>query len=158
MGKPRDLFKKIGDIKGTCVLTQLYATLQQYGLQPTRLPCPWNCPGKNTRVDRHFLLQGIFPTQGSNPSLWCVPVLAGEFFTTASPGKPAFKYMQTEFPQTVKNLPAMQETGLDPWVGKIPWRIAWQPTSVFLPGESPWTEVPGGLQSKGSQSQTRVSD
>ena len=32
MGKPRDLFKKIGDIKGTCVLTQLYATLQQYGL------------------------------------------------------------------------------------------------------------------------------
>ena len=24
----------------------------------------------------------------------------------------------------------------DPWVGKIPWRRAWQPTSVFLPGES----------------------
>ena len=32
MGKSRYLFKKIGDIKGTCVLTQLYATLQQYGL------------------------------------------------------------------------------------------------------------------------------
>ena len=26
--------------------------------------------------------------------------------------------------------------GLDPWVGKIPWRRAWQPTLVFLPGES----------------------
>ena len=26
----------------------------------------------------------------------------------------------------------------DPWVGKIPWRRAWQPTSVFLPGESHW--------------------
>ena len=26
--------------------------------------------------------------------------------------------------------------GFDPWVGKIPWRKAWQPTSVFLPGES----------------------
>ena len=25
--------------------------------------------------------------------------------------------------------------GLDPWVGKIPWRRAWQPTPVFLPGE-----------------------
>ena len=25
---------------------------------------------------------------------------------------------------------------LDPWVGKIPWRRAWQPTPVFLPGES----------------------
>ena len=39
----------------------------------------------------------------------------------------------------------------DPWVGKIPWRRAWQPTLVFLPGESPWTEEPGGLQSMGSQ-------
>ena len=35
----------------------------------------------------------------------------------------------------------------DPWVGKIPWRRAWQPTPVFLPGESPWTEEPDGLQS-----------
>jgi len=24
----------------------------------------------------------------------------------------------------------------DPWVGKIPWRRAWQPTPVFLTGES----------------------
>jgi len=30
--------------------------------------------------------------------------------------------------------------GFDLWVEKIPWRWAWQPTSVFLPGESPWTE------------------
>ena len=29
-----------------------------------------------------------------------------------------------------------QEYGLDAWVGKIPWRRAWQPTPVFLPGES----------------------
>ena len=49
--------------------------------------------------------------------------------------------------QMVKNLPATQET----WVGKIPWRRAWQPTPVFLPGESPWTEEPGGLQSMGLQ-------
>ena len=27
--------------------------------------------------------------------------------------------------------------GFDPWVGKIPWGGKWQPTSVFLPGESP---------------------
>ena len=25
--------------------------------------------------------------------------------------------------------------GFDPWIGKIPWRRAWQPTPVFLPGE-----------------------
>ena len=36
-------------------------------------------------------------------------------------------------------------------VGKIPWRRAWHYTPVFLPGESPWTEEPGGLQSMGSQ-------
>ena len=35
----------------------------------------------------------------------------------------------------------------DPWIGKIPWRMAWQPTPVSLPGEPPWTEEPGGLQS-----------
>ena len=29
--------------------------------------------------------------------------------------------------------------------GKIPWRREWQLTPVFLPGESPWTEEPGGL-------------
>ena len=47
--------------------------------------------------------------------------------------------------QMVKNLPAMGQTWVDPWVGKIPWRRAWQPTPVFLRGESPWTEEPGGL-------------
>ena len=33
------------------------------------------------------------------------------------------------------------------WLGRIPWRKAWQPTRLFLPGESPWAEEPGGLQS-----------
>ena len=28
------------------------------------------------------------------------------------------------------------EDAFDPWVGKIPWRRKWQPTPVFLPGES----------------------
>ena len=40
---------------------------------------------------------------------------------------------------------------LYPWVGKIPRRRAWQPTPVFLPGESPRTEELAGLQSVGSQ-------
>jgi len=35
--------------------------------------------------------------------------------------------------------------GFDPWIGKIPWRRAQQPPPVFLPGESPWTDEPGGL-------------
>ena len=37
----------------------------------------------------------------------------------------------------VKNSPANAgDTGFNPWVGKIPWRRKWQPTLVFLPGES----------------------
>ena len=51
----------------------------------------------------------------------------------------------------VKNLPALWETWVQSLGWKIPWRRAWQPTPVFLPGESPWTEEPGGLQSMGSQ-------
>ena len=39
--------------------------------------------------------------------------------------------------QTIKNLPAMEETQFNSWVGKILWRRKWQPTVVFLPGESP---------------------
>ena len=31
--------------------------------------CPWDSPGKNTRVGGRSLLQGLFPTQGSNPGL-----------------------------------------------------------------------------------------
>ena len=58
----------------------------------------------------------------------------------------------------VKNLPAMPET----WVQSLGWEhplekgmathsSILQPTSVFLSGESLWIELPGGLQSMGSQ-------
>ena len=50
--------------------------LWSHRLQPTRLLCPWDFPGKNTGVGCHFLLQGIFPTQGSNPChLHCMWIL-----------------------------------------------------------------------------------
>ena len=47
----------------------------------------------------------------------------------------------------VKNVHGMpcQVPGLDPWVGKTPWRMAWQLTLVFFPGESSWIEEPGRL-------------
>ena len=44
-------------------------TLWPHGLQPTRLLYPWNYPSKNTGGGCHFILQGIFPTQGSNLGL-----------------------------------------------------------------------------------------
>ena len=44
-------------------------SLRLHGLQPTRLLCPWDFPGKDIGLGCHFLLQGIFPAQGSNPGL-----------------------------------------------------------------------------------------
>ena len=44
-------------------------TLGSHGLQPIWLHCPWDFPGKNTRMGCHSLFQGVFLTQGSNPHL-----------------------------------------------------------------------------------------
>ena len=54
--------------RGACTLSHSVASdsLQPHGLQPARLLCPWNFPGKNTGVGCHFLLQEIFPIQESN--------------------------------------------------------------------------------------------
>ena len=38
-------------------------------LQSHGLCSPWNYPGQNTEVGNLFLLEGIFPTHGSNPGL-----------------------------------------------------------------------------------------
>ena len=46
--------------------------------------------------------------------------------------------------------------GFDPWVGKISRKKAWQPTPVFLPGESPWTEEPGPTVHGVTKSWTRL--
>ena len=62
-------------------------SLQAHELQPPRLLCPWNSPGKSTGVGCHFLLQRIFPTQRLNlclPRLLCLLYLlyiTGGFFT-----------------------------------------------------------------------------
>ena len=50
-------------------LSAVFDSLRPGGLQPARLLYPWDSPGKNTGVGCHALLQGISPTQGSNPGL-----------------------------------------------------------------------------------------
>ena len=169
--------------------------------RPTRLPCPWDSPGKNSGVGFHSLLQGIFPTQGLNPGLlhcrfftiWATREAPKRSSTRSGVQTPAgtcpldlksnplntrpsqlwasitdwisiqawthviFKskvhreapderdltigwelgkgetqlYRVSLVAQTIKSLLAMQVT----WVGKIPWRRAWQPTPVFMPGD-----------------------
>ena len=58
--------------------------------RPTRLPHPWDSPGKNTGVGCHFLLQGIFLTQGSNPRLLCLLHWQMGSLPLVPPGKPRF--------------------------------------------------------------------
>ena len=50
--------------------------------------CPWDFPGKKTGMGCHFVLQGIYQTQG--PNLWfsVSPASAGGFFTPEPPGEP----------------------------------------------------------------------
>ena len=56
--------------------------------------------------------------------------------------------MQTSLvAQLVKNLPVIQ----DILVSFLGWEDTLEKGMVFLPGESPWTEEPGKLQSIGSQ-------
>ena len=59
-----------------------------HGQKSTRLLCLWNFPGKNTGVGFNFLLQRIFPTQGSNPCFFWFLHSAGGFFTTVPFQKP----------------------------------------------------------------------
>ena len=59
------------------LVAQLCPTLQAHGLQPTRLLCPWDFPGKVTGVGCHFFLQGIFPNQDQTQ----VSCTADRFFT-----------------------------------------------------------------------------
>ena len=52
-----------------CARARAYAMSDSWDsidCRPPRLLCPWDSSGKNTEVGCHFLLQGIFPTQGSN--------------------------------------------------------------------------------------------
>ena len=67
-GAQQDLFSNRLSKVYACVLSSsvLSDSLRPHGLQPTRLLCPWDSPGKNTGLGCRFLLQGIFPTQGSN--------------------------------------------------------------------------------------------
>ena len=58
------------NLRHVCISHSIISdSLRPYGLWPPRLLCPWDSAGKNTGVVCHFLLQGIFPTQGSNLGL-----------------------------------------------------------------------------------------
>ena len=81
-----------GDGQWVASVFCLLASLQLCPILCNPILWTWGSPGKNTGVGCHCLLQGIFPTQGSNPHLshllnWQVGSLP-----LTPPGKPAFDY------------------------------------------------------------------
>ena len=66
-------------------------TLWYYGLQPSRVLWPWDFPGKSTGVGCHFLLQGIFLTQGLNQCFLCLLHWQAGSLPLAPPGTDALK-------------------------------------------------------------------
>ena len=76
--------------------------------------CPWNSPSKNTGVSNHFLLQGIFLTQGSNPGIpHCRQILYQ--LSYCFPGGASGK-------EPTCQCRRRKRYRFNPWVGKIPWR------------------------------------
>ena len=106
-------------------------SLPPHGLEPTRLLCPWDFPGKSIGVGCHILLQGNLSHPGIKPTSPASSPRAGRFSTNfwGFPGGSNGKVLACQS-RRCKRL------RFDPWVRKIPWRRVCQPTSVFLPGES----------------------
>ena len=132
-----------------------------HGLQPSRLLCPWNSPGKNTGAGCHFLLQGIFPTQGSNQGLpHCRHTLyqlshQGSFIMEKNIKNNVWVciYITGAFlvASAAKNLPAIQETQVWSLGQEDPLEEGMATHSSILAWKIPWTEETGRLQSTGSQ-------
>ena len=70
------------------VASVVFDSLQPYGLEPTRLLCPWDSSSKNIGVGCHALLQGIFLTQGSNLCFLLLLHCQADSLPPAPHGKP----------------------------------------------------------------------
>ena len=69
------------------VASAMSNSLRPYGLEPTRLLCPWDCPDQSTWVSCPFLLPGDLPNPGIHPVSLAFLALGGGVFTTEPAGK-----------------------------------------------------------------------
>ena len=90
-------------------------SLQPHGLQPARLLCSWDSPGKNTGVHSHFLLQEIFPAQGSNPGL---PYFRQILYHLSPPGKPMLIKQCTIYEHSLSFLCYLEMSQVKLWSSK----------------------------------------
>ena len=147
--RPSTLHEGLSGSYMICSVTSVKSdSLWPYTLLPARVLCSWDSPGKNTGMGCHFLLQGIFLTQGSNPHLLCLLHCRQMLYRLSYQAK---QMIETRYHLELKESINWDGASLiaqwsrihlqckrcrfDPWVGKVPERRKWLPTLVFLPGE-----------------------
>ena len=136
---------RMDGIKQASKVAQSCPTLRPHGPWPTWLLRPWDFPGKNTGVGCHFLLQGIFPTQGLNPGL---PHCRQTLYPLSHQGSPMDGIKEllilTELLQ-VRVLSRLSHFRLF----ATPWTVAHQaPLSIGFPRQEYWSGLfasPGDL-------------
>ena len=145
-------------------------------LRPHGLYSPWNSPGQNTGVGSLYLLQGFFPTHGSNPGLphcrWILYQLSHKEsprilewiaypFSSGSPlpgnWTGVFCIAEGFFTIEPSGKP-FRRPRFNTWIRKIPWRRKWQPTPLFLSGESHGQRILAGYSPRGCKSLTQLSN
>ena len=94
-----------------CSVTQSCLTLQCHGPKPSRPLCPWDIPSKNTGVVCHFLLQGIFSTQGVNLHLLHL-LHFSRLFTAEPQRKPMYTLLSVK---QIAGQKPLQSTGSLAW-------------------------------------------
>ena len=134
-------------------------SLQPPGLQPSRFLCPWDSPGKNTGAGCHFLLQGIFLIQASNPCLLCLLHLQAGSLPLCHLGSPISPFCIVEISvhtkvslvaQMVESAFCAGDSGSIPGSERFPGEGNGNPL-LYPCQEIPGMEEPGRLQSMGSQ-------
>ena len=125
-------------------------------LGPHRLLCPWNSPGRNTRVGCHFLLQETFPTQGLNLCLLhCRQILyhlsnqGSVIIDALNPNDSVHILLTTLNPMAIPNLEELGNS--NPTMCLEKWKLVaqscpslWDPMDCSPPGNS----VHGTLQAR----------
>ena len=124
-------------------------SVRHHRRQPTRLPHPWDSPGKNTGVGCHFLLQCMRVKSEREVAQLCLTL--SDPMDCSLPGSSVHGTLQSRILNWVV-MPSSKESGRLQSMGSrrvrhglatslslftfMHWRRKWQPTPVFLPGES----------------------
>ena len=81
--------------------------MRPYGLQPARLLCSWDSPGKNTGVGSRALFQGIFPTQGSKLRFLRLLHWQVSSLPLVPPGKPNILFAAAAAAKSLQSCPTL---------------------------------------------------